>query len=605
MSIRSLFVLLVCSIIQQTRALEYLKIVPHDQDKILIYHSATTPHHGSIIKSEITPGELHTALLEEEHGLRAIAFLDKSVEKKSKNPAPSLDDQMAQAIRRAVAKHLTRAQASELPSTAPNGVAEHSSSTSHDSPAAIRPSSAPDSSADEPPSPVPGTSSHEITPVDNDLPDPAPVEAQADEIKFSPTTLAMEYFGIVPDSEKIQLYRSDSVAHDEGPIKTSLGRLRTKPPVLQFLRIIPRENEIWLLHSATEPRRGKPAKTSITKVKPEDLYWILQEDGSHGHQAIELLAETARININKVNPSSIVEDQTDLQSVEALAFVECAGAFQSVDAELAHAFKTAARKHLNRLQAQNLSAHDSPAAGLSSQDTGAPAHHDPSTSASGDQSGVASDSADGDRDEPNRGSWRSKMFSRVSSRRASSSATGNDSPAAGLSSQDTGTPASHEPSASAPVDQSEEASSSAPASQPQVQPNQGSWRSKLFTRVSSRRASSLATDKDSPAAGLSSQDAGTPAHHEPSASASVDQSGAASNPADQDRVQPNRGSWFARFFSKQSSQPSSSSATGNQGQGEDQRAGFEKARWRAIYRTTNLLADALGQAPGVATPIIF
>ncbi|KAI9602366.1 hypothetical protein H4Q26_001654 [Puccinia striiformis f. sp. tritici PST-130] len=207
-------------------------------------------------------------------------------------------------------------------------------------------------------------------------------------------------------------------------------------------------------------------------------------------------------------------------------------------------FGTAARKHLNRLQAQNLSAHDSPAAGLSSQDTGAPAHHDPSTSASGDQSGVASDSADGDRDEPNRGSWRSKMFSRVSSRRASSSATGNDSPAAGLSSQDTGTPASHEPSASAPV--------------------------------SSRRASSLATDKDSPAAGLSSQDAGTPAHHEPSASASVDQSGAASNPADQDRVQPNRGSWFARFFSKQSSQPSSSSATGNQGQGEDQRAGFEK-----------------------------
>ncbi|POW06607.1 hypothetical protein PSTT_08881 [Puccinia striiformis] len=448
MSIRSLFVLLVCSIIQQTRALEYLKIVPHDQDKILIYHSATTPHHGSIIKSEITPGELHTALLEEEHGLRAIAFLDKSVEKKSKNPAPSLDDQMAQAIRRAVAKHLTRAQASELPSTAPNGVAEHSSSTSHDSPAAIRPSSAPDSSADEPPSPVPGTSSHEITPVDNDLPDPAPVEAQADEIKFSPTTLAMEYFGIVPDSEKIQLYRSDSVAHDEGPIKTSLGRLRTKPPVLQFLRIIPRENEIWLLHSATEPRRGKPAKTSITKVRPEDLYWILQEDGSHGHQAIELLAETARININKVPPSSIVEDQTDLQSVEALAFVECAGAFQSVDAELAHAFKTAARKHLNRLQAQNLSAHDT----------------------SGDQSGVASDSADGDRDEPNRGSWRSKMFSRVSSRRASSSATGNDSPAAGLSSQDTGTPASHEPSASAPVDQSEEASSSAQQVNPKFNP---------------------------------------------------------------------------------------------------------------------------------------
>ncbi|POW04327.1 hypothetical protein PSHT_11245 [Puccinia striiformis] len=588
MFIRSLFVLLVCNIIQQTRALEYLKIVPHDQDKILIYHSATTPHHGSIIKSEITPGELHTALLEEEHGLRAIAFLDKSVEKKSKNPAPSLDDQMAQAIRRAVAKHLTRAQASELPSTAPNGVAEHSSSTSHDSPAAIRPSSAPDSSADEPPSPVPGTSSHEITPVDNDLPDPAPVEAQADEIKFSPTTLAMEYFGIVPDSEKIQLYRSDSVAHDEGPIKTSLGRLRTKPPVL---------------HNGASAR--KTGQDKHNESEPEDLYWILQEDGSHGHQAIELLAETARININKVNPSSIVEDQTDLQSVEALAFVECAGAFQSVDAELAHAFKTAARKHLNRLQAQNLSAHDSPAAGLSSQDTGAPAHHDPSTSASGDQSGAASDSADGDRDEPNRGSWRSKMFSRVSSRRASSSATGNDSPAAGLSSQDTGTPASHEPSASAPVDQSEEASSSAPASQHQVQPNQGSWRSKLFTRVSSRRASSLATDKDSPAAGLSSQDAGTPAHHEPSASASVDQSGAASNPADQDRVQPNRGSWFARFFSKQSSQPSSSSATGNQGQGEDQRAGFEKSRWRAIYRTTNLLADALGQAPGVATPTIF
>ncbi|KAI9609724.1 hypothetical protein KEM48_002819 [Puccinia striiformis f. sp. tritici PST-130] len=258
-----------------------------------------SPQPGSIIKSEIAPGELHMALLQEEHGPQAIELLmggtpiaaDKASQKSNfLTPVEralgckSADAESTEAFNQAITKHLSRSQA-KLSSTSPTARADVPPSTSTDGLAAMP--LAPGSRADQLRSPSPKLDAlahpdHAVVggvgPVDAEL---APVFSKA---------VAKHLAGL----------SAPSLSADKHDIKHM--------PNLKFLRIVPTDGTIHLFHSATPPGRRPTTKTEMT---PQQLYWELLADEKNGLRAIKLIEENIKRNRGHLTPASLVADKSD------------------------------------------------------------------------------------------------------------------------------------------------------------------------------------------------------------------------------------------------------------------------------------------------------